>query len=38
MTTDCAEVTKPIYQRALETVVSLFMELRVKRVSRGGKK
>jgi hypothetical protein len=34
VTIDCAEVTKPIYQRNLETVESLLMELRVKRVSR----
>jgi len=37
VTIDYVEVTKPIYQRNLETVESLLMELRVKRVSRGKK-
>jgi hypothetical protein len=36
VTIDCVEVTKLIYQRTLETVESLLVKLRVKRVSGGG--
>jgi len=38
VTIDCVEVTTLIYQRTLETVESLLMELRVKRVSMGKKR
>jgi len=35
---DCVEVTKLFYQRILEPVESLLIELHVKLVSKGGKK